>query len=104
MRALSPIVLSALLLACACTTMDAAMNDQRFATVDVGMTADEVQAAFGTPPKTMPFPLSSRVAWEYMGTDTWGYMVEYSVTFDSTQRVVSKTARRINDGGNMGGH
>ena len=76
-----------------------AMNDSRFAVVQVGMTSDQVRSALGVPEKTMKFPASSNEAWDYMGTDTWGYMVDYSVTFGPDQRVVSKLARRINDGG-----
>jgi outer membrane protein assembly factor BamE (lipoprotein component of BamABCDE complex) len=86
-------------LAGACATVEAPMNDKRFATIEVGMTSDEVRTALGPPEKTMPFPASSRVAWDYTGTDTWGYMVDYSITFGPDQRVVSKFARRINDGG-----
>ena len=97
--------LSVLLLACACAdinTSATSLNDKRFGAIDVGMTSDEVKAALGTPQKTMAFPMSSRVAWDYLGTDTWGYMVDYSITFGPDQRVVSKLARRINDGGDHG--
>lgn len=89
-------------LASACATIPAPMNDTRFGTVDVGMTSEQVRLAFGAPEKTMKFPLSSHEAWDYFGTDTWGYMVDYSVTFGPDQRVVSKDARRINDGGDRG--
>jgi outer membrane protein assembly factor BamE (lipoprotein component of BamABCDE complex) len=77
------------------------MNDSRFAAIEPGMTAEQVTAALGAPERTMKFP-SSNVAWDYTGTDTWGYMVDYSVTFGPDQRVVSKFARRINDGGDHG--
>jgi outer membrane protein assembly factor BamE (lipoprotein component of BamABCDE complex) len=108
MRLANSIAVSLLLLVSACATTDAPraapMNDQRFAAIEVGMSADQVRAALGDPWKTEAFPLSKRLAWDYEGRDTWGYMVIYSVTFTEDQRVVSKLARRINDGGDMSGH
>jgi outer membrane protein assembly factor BamE (lipoprotein component of BamABCDE complex) len=93
---------AAALLASACASVPPPMNDGRFATVQAGMTDEQVRAALGPPEKVMKFPVSSNVAWDYQGTDTWGYMVDYSVTFGPDQRVVSKLARRINDGGDHG--
>ncbi|HTS86076.1 MAG TPA: hypothetical protein VMG61_13290 [Usitatibacter sp.] len=80
------------------------LNDQRFGTVHEGMSADQVREALGPPAKTMKFSMSGKEAWDYQGTDSWGYMVEYSVTFGPDQRVASKLARRINDGGEHGSH
>jgi outer membrane protein assembly factor BamE (lipoprotein component of BamABCDE complex) len=74
------------------------MTDKQFASVQTGMTNDEVRSNLGAPKRMTKFP-SSNVAWDYEGTDTWGYMVEYSVTFGPDGRVVSKLARRLNDGG-----
>jgi outer membrane protein assembly factor BamE (lipoprotein component of BamABCDE complex) len=97
------LLVSALLAAQGCTTAAMSgpppMTDKQFSTVEKGMTDDEVRTALGTPKRTMKFPGSNNVAWDYEGTDAWGYMVEYSVTFDPNGRVVSKLARRLNDGG-----
>jgi outer membrane protein assembly factor BamE (lipoprotein component of BamABCDE complex) len=96
-----------LLLASACSSMNATntmspkLNDDRFATVQTGMTNDQVRAALGDPRRTMKFPGTGNEAWDYDGTDTFGFMVEYSVTFDPSGRVVSKLARRLNDGGTL---
>jgi len=76
------------------------MSDKRFAAVQAGMTTDDVQTSLGAPRRITKFP-AGNVAWDYEGTDTWGYMVEYSVTFGSDGRVVSKLARRLNDGGEL---
>jgi outer membrane protein assembly factor BamE (lipoprotein component of BamABCDE complex) len=93
---------AAAFLAPGCTTTStstAQMSDKQFAAVKEGMTTDEVRSTLGAPKRTMAFPKSDKVAWDYEGTDTWGYMVEYSVTFSPDGRVVSKLARRLNDGG-----
>lgn len=95
--------LGALLLsACAVQTAGQSHADELFAQIQPGMTQEEVLRIVGRPEQTMPFPLSRTVAWDWTAFDTWGYMVEQSVTFDAQGRVVSKFARRINDGGDHG--
>jgi outer membrane protein assembly factor BamE (lipoprotein component of BamABCDE complex) len=79
-----------------------AMNDDRFGMVQTGMTYEEVRRMFGTPQETMKFPRSSTEAWDYIGQDTWGYMVDYAVVFGPDGRVQSKIARRINQGADHG--
>jgi outer membrane protein assembly factor BamE (lipoprotein component of BamABCDE complex) len=95
----SSLLSSAVMLAQGCTSVPPPLGDKQFATVRTGMTTDEVRNALGEPKRTMKFPSSNNVAWDYEGTDTWGYMVEYSVTFGPDGRAVSKLARRLNDGG-----
>ncbi len=91
---------TAVILAQGCATnATAQMSDKQFAAVKEGMTTDEVRGTLGAPKRTTKFPLSDKVAWDYEGTDGWGYMVEYSVTFGPDGRVATKLARRINDGG-----
>jgi outer membrane protein assembly factor BamE (lipoprotein component of BamABCDE complex) len=95
---------SAALLA-ACATPQYAtrpLSDDLFRTVQVGMTQDDVRRMLGTPDETMPFPLSRTVAWDYRTRDTWGYLVDFSVTFDASGHVVSRYPRRVNDGGDKG--
>ena len=84
---------------CAGWTDRPARTDQTFARIQPGMSQDDVTRIAGRPDETMPFPLSRQVAWSYIAYDSWGYMVEQSVTFDDAGRVVSKYARRMNDGG-----
>ena len=93
---------ASLLAACASWTAGPARNDALFAAIQPGMSQDQVLQIAGRPDQTMPFPLSRTVAWDYRSYDSWGYMVEQSVTFDAGGRVVSKFARRINDGGDHG--
>jgi outer membrane protein assembly factor BamE (lipoprotein component of BamABCDE complex) len=78
------------------------MNDDRFATVQTGMKKDEVLQLLGRPQQTMKFPLNNTESWDYIGQDTWGYMVDYAVVFGPDGRVVNKVARRLNDGGDHG--
>ena len=85
---------------CAGWTDRPARTDGTFAQIQPGMTQDDVARIAGKPDETMPFPLARQVAWSYIAYDSWGYMVEQSVTFDAQGRVVSKYARRINDGSN----
>lgn len=78
------------------------MNDNRFAAMQAGMTKDEVLQLLGRPQQTMKFPLSNTESWDYIGQDTWGYMVDYAVVFGPDGRVVNKVPRRLNDGGDHG--
>ena len=97
-KPLCAIAAVALAAGCAAWTDRPPRTDQTFAQVQPGMTRDDVLRIAGKPDETMPFPLARQVAWSYIAYDTWGYMVEQSVTFDAEGRVVSKFARRINDG------
>lgn len=101
MRFVKPLRTIALLALAGCAgwTDRPAHTDQTFAQIHPGMTRDDVMRIAGRPDETMPFPLSRTVAWSYVASDGWGYMVEQSITFDANGRVVSKYARRINDGG-----
>lgn len=99
MKQVCAIAMVALASGCAGWTDRPARTDQTFAQIQPGMTRDDVLRIAGKPDETMPFPLSHHVAWSYAAHDSWGYLVEQSVTFDANGRVVSKYARRINDGG-----
>lgn len=96
--------LAAAVLAASCASQPAGpmRDDALFARIETGMTQDEVLRIAGRPDQTMPFPLSRTVAWDWRTFDTWGYLVEQSVTFDASGRVVGKYARRLNDGGDHG--
>ena len=97
-----PLLAAAAILACGCASIESPMTDERFGTVRPGMTNDEVRLALGAPRQTMMFPKSSTQSWDYLGTDAWGYMVDYSVIFGPDGLVTSKVARRINNGGDHG--
>lgn len=94
---------AALLAACAGgPSARAITSDEMFSRVEPGMTQEDVRRMFGQPYQTMPFPLSQTVAWDYIAYDTWGYMVDFSVTFGPDGRAVSRFSRRMNDGGDHG--
>jgi len=97
-----PLLATVAILICACASVGTAMSDERFATVRPGMTNDQVRLALGPPRETMAFPMSSTQSWDYLGSDSWGYMVDYAVIFGPDGLVASKVARRINSGGDHG--
>jgi hypothetical protein len=103
MKILSAIAV--ILLAASCAAPEWAspvIDDRRFALAEQGMTPEQVRAALGPPLRSMAYPLSGNNSWEWTGYDTWGYLIEYSVTFNPQGRVVSKLARRVNVGGDRG--
>ena len=71
------------------------LNDETFYQVQPGMTRDEILRLIGPPGETMAFSRVGRYAWDYRFVDTWGYRAIFSVTFDSSDRVVSKITQRI---------
>lgn len=75
--------------------VDSVLDDDHFFHIQVGMTRDEVLRMIGPPGDTMAFARSNQVAWDYRYMDTWGYLAEFSVTFDAAGRVVSKFKRRF---------
>lgn len=75
-----------------------ARSDELFSRIQPGMTTDDVRRLLGPPDQTMPFPLSHTVAWDYRYKDTWGYVCEFSVTFDADGRASSTLSWRY-DGG-----
>ena len=79
-----------------------ALSEERFDLVRYGMTRDDALRLIGRPDETMKFPLSGTEAWDYLSQDAWGYLTSFSVTFGPDGRVVSRFARRINDGGDHG--
>lgn len=95
--------LAAATLAAACASApQRPLSDDLFRVIQPGMTQDEVRRALGAPDETMRFPLSGNVAWDYRTLDTWGYIVDFSVTFGPDGRAESRFARRVNDGGDRG--
>ena len=78
------------------------MNDDRFGIVQTGMTKDDVLKLYGRPQESMKYPNRTE-SWDYVGRDTWGYQVDYAVVFGEDGQVVSKIARRLNDGGDKNG-
>jgi hypothetical protein len=87
--------------AAACASLAPARSDELFAAIDRGMSEEEVLRVAGPPDNTMSFPLSKHKSWGYFYFDTWGYYIEFSVTFKDG-RAVSKLSRRVNDGGDLG--
>ena len=71
------------------------LTDDVFDALHAGMTENDVLATIGPPGHTMAFSLSNTHAWEYRYLDAWGYLAEFSVTFDANGVMVSKLKRRI---------
>jgi outer membrane protein assembly factor BamE (lipoprotein component of BamABCDE complex) len=93
---------AALLAGCAGNSVlggGATRSAEQFAQIQRGMTSDEVRRLAGPPDDTMPFPLSHTQSWGYRYQDPWGYLAEFSVTYDADGRVLSTFSRRINEGG-----
>ena len=74
------------------------LRDEVFDQIRAGTTEKDVLATIGPPNRTMAFSLSNTHAWEYRYLDTWGYLAEFSVTFDASGVMVSKLKRRIEGG------
>jgi hypothetical protein len=108
MKPLASCVLAAVLLAgCAYPVgpgaARAAPGDADFALMQFGMSQDDALRLLGKPNDTMKFPLSGTEAWTYRYFDTWGYLVDYSLTFAADGTLIGKLPVRLNDGGNHGG-
>lgn len=71
------------------------LTDDVFDRMRPGITEKDVLRAIGPPNRTMEFPLSHTHAWEYRYMDTWGYLSEFSTTFDANGVMVSKLKRRL---------
>ncbi|HSS28942.1 MAG TPA: outer membrane protein assembly factor BamE [Usitatibacter sp.] len=74
------------------------LTDDVFEAIRAGMTEKDVLATIGPPGTTMAFSLSNTHAWEYRYQDAWGYLAEFSVTFDANGVVLSKLKRRLESG------
>lgn len=79
----------------ALTGIEQVLDDEHFHRIHEGQTRDEVLRRIGPPGSTMAFR-SGNMAWEYRFVDSWGYLAEFSVTFDRNGIVVSKIAIRLN--------
>jgi hypothetical protein len=72
-----------------------ALDDDTFNAIQPGMTEDEVLRLIGPPRETWRFARLGHHAWDYRYNDAWGYPAIFSVTFDSSGRVVSKISQRL---------
>ena len=97
-RSVAVLVLCLLLQACV-VSGPYRTRDDAFDRIQAGMTRDQVLAITGPPENTMPFPLSGTTSWGWYYWDRFGYYVEFSVTFAPDGLVLSKSYRRVNDGG-----
>jgi outer membrane protein assembly factor BamE (lipoprotein component of BamABCDE complex) len=70
------------------------VSESAILNVQPGMTRDAISALFGSPVRTMRFPLSRTTAWDYDFVDSWGYASEFSVIFDDGGIVVGKVTSR----------
>lgn len=97
------IVTFALVLAgCAALGDGRTPTDAQLQGVKVGMTRAETLAVLGKPYETMRFPRTGNESLDYQYFDPWGYLTLYSIILGPDGTVVSKTSRRLNDGGDHG--
>lgn len=75
------------------------LTDGVFDSMREGMTEQDVLRTIGPPGRSMRFPISNQHAWEYRYMDTWGYIAEFSTTFNADGVMVSKFKRRLERGG-----
>lgn len=68
------------------------------------MTREDARRIVGGPDETMPFPMTRTESRDYYYQDSWGFYSLYSIVFGPDGTVVTKVARRLNDGGNHGGN
>jgi outer membrane protein assembly factor BamE (lipoprotein component of BamABCDE complex) len=79
--------------------VDQVLDDDHFRAIHPGQTRADVLRMIGPPGETMQFSYG-RHAWQYRFMDSWGYLSEFSVTFDRNDIVIDKVAIRFerNDG------
>ena len=70
------------------------LTDGNFASINPGMTSDEVLARIGPPANKMRFARTQTTSWDYHFADAWNYDSEFSVVFDDRGVVVSKFTAR----------
>jgi len=78
-----------------------ALTDERLASIPVGMDSAELLKLIGPPYRKVEFERQVQTAWDYRYTDSWGYIVEFSVMLDARGKVVSKVSRRIDARDNL---
>ena len=81
------------------TRIEQVLDDDHLQRIRPGFTAERVRRLIGPPGDTMELPRLHEVAWGYRYVDTWGYLCEFSVTFDAKGAVASTFSRRLERGG-----
>jgi len=71
------------------------LEDETFWRIQPGMTREEILHLLGPPGDSMAYALSGNDSWEWRYMDTWGYLADFSVTFNRDGIVVGKFSRRI---------
>jgi outer membrane protein assembly factor BamE (lipoprotein component of BamABCDE complex) len=74
--------------------IDQVLDDDHFAAIREGQTRDQVLRMIGPPGDSMRFN-NGTYAWVWRFKDTWGYLSDLNVTFDSSDIVVAKIAIRL---------
>ena len=73
------------------------LNDDVFRSIHAGMPESEVFELLGPPFGKTRFDATRTVAWDYHYRDTWGYMADFSVSFNEAGAVVGKFSAREGD-------
>ncbi len=77
------------------TGIEQVLDDDHLHRIETGATREQVLRRIGPPGTTMDFPRLHEIAWGYRYVDSWGYLCEFSVTFDAQGRVASTFSRRL---------
>jgi SmpA / OmlA family len=87
-------------------SLDQVLDEDHLMRIQTGSsTQDDVLRIIGPPSRTVDFTRRSQVAWMYRFRDTWGYLADFTVSFDPSGVVTDKATVRIDPSGNHGnGH
>lgn len=77
------------------TQVRVALNDDVTQQIAIGDVAADVLLRIGPPFRKIRFDNLRQTAWDYRYRDTWGYLVEFSVMMDDSDRVGGKFSQRL---------
>jgi len=76
------------------------LDEDHFMRIQTGASSrDEVSRLIGPPSRTVNFTRKSQVGWIYRFRDTFGYLADMTVSFDTQGVVAEKAMVRIDPGG-----
>ena len=77
------------------TQVRIALTDDAAQQISMGETSADVLRQIGPPFRKIRFNNLRQTAWDYRYRDTWGYLVEFSVMLDDSDRVGGKFSQRL---------
>lgn len=84
-------------------SLEQVLDEEHLMRIQTGSsTQDDVSRLIGPPSRTVDFTRRNQVAWIYRFRDTWGYLADFTVSFDPRGVVADKVTVRIDPSGNRG--